>query len=137
MKPFKKDFMNYNWLITDYETNIYRDENTKFEDEYVWAEETVWINGKRLYEILETYEIQFLWAVFSGFNQNISYEEIMQHEPPKSESYDHWGNKTDTQNPLADIEIVAWDSACVIFKSKNEDYIKRFKECFLLSGEVQ
>jgi hypothetical protein len=45
----------------------------------------------------------------------------MRYELPESEYYNHWENKKDTQIPLSDIEIVSWDSSCLLFKSKNEN----------------
>jgi hypothetical protein len=134
MNPFKNDFIKYNWLITDYECNYYPKEIIELEKEY--EEEYIWINGKKLYEIIETYEIQFIWAVFSGLKQNILLEKIMEYELPKSEYYNHWENKNDTQIPLADIEIVSWDSGHLFFKSKKENYINKFKKYFPLSKEI-
>ncbi|MDR1179588.1 MAG: hypothetical protein LBK44_03720, partial [Spirochaetales bacterium] len=124
MKPFKNDFIKYNWLITDYECNYYPKGIIEPQADYIW------VNGERLYEI------QFIWSVFSGFIQNILFEKVMEYELPESEYYAHWKNKNDTQNPLADIEIVSWDSSCLLFKSKNEDYINKFKEIFPLSKEI-
>ncbi|MDR0321899.1 MAG: hypothetical protein LBI28_10380 [Treponema sp.] len=130
MKPFKDDFIKFNWLINDYECNHYPKEIIEFEND------NIWINGKRLYEIIEAHEIQFIWAVFSGFSQNISFEKIMEYELPKSEGYNHWGNKNDTQITLAEVEMVPFDSGCLLFKSKNEYYINKFKEYFPLSEEI-
>jgi hypothetical protein len=134
MNPFKNDFIKYNWLITDYECNYYPEEIIELEKEY--KEEYIWTNGKKLYEIIETYEIQFIWAVFSGFKQNILFEKIMEYGLPKSEYYNHWENKKDTQIPLADIEIVSWDSSCLLFKSKNENHISKFRKYFSLTKEI-
>jgi hypothetical protein len=132
MNPFKDSFIKYNWLINDYECNWYPKELNDLEIKT----ECIWINGEQLYKIIEANEIQFIWAVFSGFNKSISFEEIMEYKLPKSEDYNHWDNKNGTQNPLADIEIVSCDSSSLIFKSKNEHYINTFLKYFPLSKEI-
>jgi hypothetical protein len=50
MNPFKDDFIEYNWLINDYECNWYPKELAELEIN----EEYIWINGKQLYNIIET-----------------------------------------------------------------------------------
>jgi hypothetical protein len=62
-------------------------------------------------------------------------ERIMEYELPKSEGYNHFQNKLDTQNPLAKVELVADDSTYLFFKSKIDIYTKKFKEYFPLSYE--
>ncbi|GHT84485.1 hypothetical protein FACS1894137_07600 [Spirochaetia bacterium] len=64
MSPFVQYFKDYNWLITEcdcYPNDIIKDKN-KF----------IWITGEELYKKLSSQDIQFVWAVFSGFKNNIS-----------------------------------------------------------------
>jgi hypothetical protein len=132
MNPFKENFIKYNWLINDYECNWYPKELAELRT----MEEYIWTSGTQLYKIIESNEIQFIWAVFSGFDKNIPFDKIMEYGLPESEYYNHWENKKDLQNPLADVEMVSWDSGCLLFKSKNEKYINQFKKHFPLSKEI-
>lgn len=57
----------YNWLISDimcYPSN----------DEFraLCKKEYIWISGKDLTKILETENFQWIWGVFSGFEEKIS-----------------------------------------------------------------
>ena len=41
------------------------------------------------------------------------------------------------QHPLAEIEIVAWDSSCTLFMSKNEGLAEAFMEAFPMSEDLE
>ena len=72
-----------------------------------------------------------MWAVLSGFDKNISLSEIMQYPKPYADGYEgFWKNPLSIQHPLAEIEIVPWDSSLTLFLSKREDLVNNFLEFF-------
>lgn len=130
MSLFKEDFIQYNWLISDYDCNYYPDNNIQHNEFYVW------LNGLKLFDIISSNEIQFIWGTFSGFDKSILYEDVIKYKIPRSECYDHWSKKDNTQNPLAIVEIVSWDSSSLLFKSKEDKFIDIFKKEFVQSIEI-
>lgn len=122
---------NYNWLISDCTCYIPPSETEK-----LLSKEYCFISGERLTEIAKE-NFQFVWAVFSGFDKNISEEEILKYELPYADGYaGFWENPLSIQHPLADIEIVAWDSALTLVLSRDKEIINRFRKAFPLSEDL-
>jgi len=116
---------NYNWLVSNYECNIYPSSYIPFGKDYVW------IDGENLTEIIEKFDIQFIWGVFSGFPKELSVEEIMQYSIPIADGNEKlWDSKVKTQHPLADIEIIPWDSSLVILISASDDIVNKFMKMY-------
>ena len=115
----------YNWLITDYECNIYPSKKIPFNKEIVFLE------GEKLSEIVTNYKIQFIWGVISGFKKDIALDNILEYPLPYvNENEEIWSTNICTQNPLADIEIIAWDSTLAIVISKDEEVIEMIKKFY-------
>lgn len=122
----------YNWLITDIADGapqkiweLYND------DDYCW------ITGEQLSKIVREQDVQWVWAVLSGFNKNISLSEILSYPHPCADGYGgFWRNPVSIQHPLATVEIVPWDSSLTLLISKKEDLVKDFLEFFPLSEEL-
>lgn len=109
---------DYNWLITCYECYPKNKRYAK-----MLSGKYCWITGDELTEMFENEDFQWIWGVFSAFPKNISKQTVLKSELPKSEGYSRvWHNPVCIQHPLAEIEIIAWDSSMTIFISK-EDYI--------------
>ena len=105
----------YNWLITSYECYP---QNTKYVEKL--SEEYCWITGEDLTEMVEKEDFQWVWGVFSAFSKDVTEEEILQYKLPRADGYDgFWKSPVSIQHPLAEIEIVAWDSSLTIFISKD------------------
>jgi hypothetical protein len=117
--------IDYNWLITNIDLNQYPDESW-FDAPYIW------IAGKELSELIYNNNIQFIWALFSGFKKDVSFEEISLSTMPSVNIYsdsDYWeGNYT--QHPLAEIEIASWDSSYMTLISKDAELAIDFKSYF-------
>ena len=111
---------NYNWLITDIECYPIVEE----------IKEGTFIPGDELTEILNRQDIQFVWAVFSGFGQDIEINnDNLEIVPHIRDNYEFWSN-VGIQHPQATIEIDCCDSSYVTFLSKDEKVTKKFKEYF-------
>jgi hypothetical protein len=109
--------LNYNWLITNYECNDYPDSKIPYNQDYVW------ISGKELTEIVTSSKIQFIWGVFSGFKKDVLFNDVLKYPMPYADGNpSFWTKDFNIQHPLAEVEIVLWDSALVLLLSKR-DYI--------------
>jgi len=111
----------YQWLLSNYECNIYPSEKIPY------AEPFVWLDGAELVRILEEHEFQFIWCVATAYNKNIMLNEVLTHPLPIANGYEgFWQPVITMQNPLADIEIVPWDSSLLLVISKSKSVIDEF-----------
>lgn len=129
---FLKEYFNlmdnvqkeYNWLISSYECYP-----RSKEIQSVFSRETVWLSGSELTDIINEEDFQWVWGVLSGFSQKLSLDEVMAYKIPWADgNVAIWNEGDSIQHPLADIEIVAWDSSATIIKSKREEIINRICE---------
>jgi len=132
LAPIRDDFKKYNWLITDCECNHYPDPKIQFNAEYSW------ISGGDFLSLVNEHDIQFIWAVFSAIPKHILLDEVLKYEIPYADGYTgFWKNPISIQHPLADIEIVPWDSSLVLVISKDDDVATRVKTHFPLSEDLE
>uniref|UniRef100_UPI0026E2988B hypothetical protein n=1 Tax=Enterocloster clostridioformis TaxID=1531 RepID=UPI0026E2988B len=123
----------YNWLITDIDGGA---------PEKIWeycndGEDFCWLTGEQLSEIVREQDVQWVWAVLSGFDKNISLSEILAHPHPYADGYrGFWENPLSIQHPLASVEIVAWDSSLTLCFSRNEELVRDFLNFFPLSEDL-
>lgn len=114
----------YNWLISNYECNVYPTKRIPFNNDFVW------IDGYTLTDIVVHNEIQFIWGVFSGFLNHIPYAEVEKYPLPLADYDELWSTEVKLQHPLASIEIIPWDSSLVVIKSSDPNIIKKFKRYY-------
>ena len=123
----------YNWLITDICDGA---------PEKIWElcsneENFCWLTGEELSKIVEEQDVPWGWAVLSGFDKNISSSEVLLYPQPYADGYKgFWRNPLSIQHPLANLEIVAWDSSSILCFSRNEDIVKDFLNFFPLSKDL-
>ena len=48
-----------------------------------------------------------------------------------------WEENISIQHPLAMVELVAWDSGCTIFISKEDELVDKFRSAFPLSVDLE
>lgn len=133
----------YNWLISGLDTNA--DYNgwdvPELDGASMWKENApgVWMSGEELTALLAKYPgLQFLFGVFSGFEKDISKEQAMAHPLPYADcNPDLWKKPVDTQNPLATVEIVPWDSSLVLVISRDRSIIDRFRQSFPMARDLE
>ena len=124
--------LKYNWLITNFECYPQDEEYAG-----LFSEEYVWISGNRLTEIIQKEDFQFIWGVLSGFSKDVTLEEILKYDFPLADEYEgFWMDDVKIQHPLADIEIVAWDSSLTLFISKDDSLFNKFRKGFPLSEDL-
>ena len=82
-------------------------------------------------------DFQWIWAVLSGFRKDIPLEEILKYPLPCSVDYNgFWKNPLSIQHPLAEVEIVPWDSASTLIYSRRKDIVDSFRNYFPLSEDM-
>jgi len=124
----------YNWLITDCECYP---QNMEFEERIFQFEKYGWLSGEELTDIIRTEDFQWIWGVLSGFNKDITLGEILKYDLPYADGYSgFWKNPVSIQHPLAQIEIVPWDSSCTIIISKDDSTVEAFIKGYPLSIDL-
>lgn len=112
---------NYNWLISDYDCNDYPALEIPIDKSYVW------IDGSRLTQIVNAHFIQFIWGVFSAFPKDIKLEKVLKYPLPFADgNAEIWKPEIKIQNPLAEVEIISWDSTMAIITAKSDEMIEMF-----------
>lgn len=138
----------YNWLITDSEVNsnnaIYEQFNTKpyyikknGECVKIPCPEYAFLTGEELMNLLGNGFCQWIWGVLSGFEKTIQLDQILSHPLPYADGYcGFWQNPITIQHPLAEVEIVPWDSTLVLVISKNKGIVDQFRAAFPHSDDL-
>lgn len=115
---------NYNWLITAHECYPRNEKYAK-----ILSEEYCWMTGDELTEMIEREEFQWIWGVLSAFPKDIIREKVLEYELPYANgNREIWQNPVSIQHPLAEIEIIAWDSSATVFISKEDRIVDLLRQ---------
>ncbi len=118
--------LNYNWLINNIEAYpLIKSIEDKISGEYLI------MSNNELLELLEREDFQWVWGVFSAISPIYSQEEILKYKLPSIAALDN----ASIQHPLAEIEIVAFDSSYVQITCKDEKIADMFFEKYRLSKQ--
>src|SRR5262245_12696527 len=91
----------------------------------------MWIEGSELTTIVNANEIQFMWGVLSGFRPEVMIDLNARDPRPFAEGKRRlWVPEATIQHPLADVEIVCWDSGATLHLTRGDDLRRRFREFF-------
>ncbi len=113
----------YNWLVSD--CVIY---HTAAEVERLALQEYTWISGDELSEIAARHEFQVIWGVFCGFQKDIPMEEVLKYPLPYADGNPNfWKKPLTMEHPLADLQIVAWDSSLTLVHSRHKHIIEAYR----------
>ena len=113
---------DYNWLIS-YPECYPRDR----ELEKKMRKDYLWVSGKEMKNMFRLDDFQWIWGVLSGFPQNTLLKDILKYSLPYADGYPgFWENPVRLQHPLAEVEIVAWDSSCTLCIAKDKFIIEEF-----------
>lgn len=124
--------LDYNWLITDCECNV---ENEIYEE--CISRGYCWVSGEHFTEIVNKQNIQWIWAVFSGFHKDIPLEEVLKEALPCADENDSiWTNPVKMNHSLAKIEIIAFDSSMTLVISEDRGLVERVRAGFPLSEDL-
>ena len=123
----------YNWLVSDHQVYF---ENTKINQ--LLDAEYCWLPGEKLMDIVFLENNQWIWGVFSAFSKSTDMKRVLSYSLPYAlENSDIWTLPITLQHPLAEIEIVAWDSSCTIIKCKDENVIRHVRNRYPLSEDLE
>ena len=88
-------------------------------------------------EIVNKQNIQWIWAVFSGFHKDVSLEEVLKEALPyANENVRIWTNPVKMNHSLAKIEIIPFDSSMTLVISEDKELIERIRTGFSLSEDL-
>ena len=91
-----------------------------------------WKTGAELMQMLDRIlGVQWVWGLFSGFEPHITRERALQYPMPYAD-----GNVGFWTNPLANVEIVAFDSPFALLFSKEKKLYDDFRAAFPLSKDL-
>jgi len=127
---------NYNWLITDCEACPKKQGH---HDRIVQSKEGnyAWIGGNELTNIVRKDDFQWIWAVLSGFDRQVSKEDVLGYRLPYADGYKgFWKPNLTLQHPLAEVELVAWDGCCTLLLSRDACLVGKFREMFPHSEDL-
>lgn len=124
---------NYNWLISNAECYP---QNLEFQERFNMN--YVWITGQELSQILCLEDFQWVWGVLSGFSNTTKLSEVLKRRLPYADGYTgFWQNPLKMQHPLAEVEIVAWDSSCSLFICKNDKIIEQIATVYSSAEDLE
>lgn len=110
--------LDYNWLITEIEVST----GDYFYEEYVI------LSNDELLDNLENKKIQWIWGTFSAIPKKYRQEEILKYNLPGVENIDK--KEIKIQHPLAEIEIIAYDSTFVQLIAKDKTIAEKLKKLY-------
>ena len=124
---------DFNWLITDC---VCYPDNPK--TDAMLSKNYCWITGDELTELVMQEDFQWIWAVLSGFDKTVPFEEVLKYDLPKAEDYNgFWNRPISMQHPLARVEIVPWDSTMTMIFSDDKSIIDRFIAAYPFSEDFE
>jgi len=124
--------LDYNWLITDCFCNT----KTQIEED-IDEKGYCWISGEELTKFVRENDVQWIWAVLSGFSKEIPLSEVLTQPLPFADGYSgFWHNPISVQHPLATVEIVPWDSSLTLFFSTDKDLVDKFMTGYPYSEDL-
>ena len=118
----------FDWLLTDVELNHYPPGLTYRPEA---RSDSRWLSGSELSEVVEQYDIQFIWGVLSGFRPGIAIDVTTLGAHPHADGNKAlWEPDVSIQHPSAEVEIVCWDATATLLLSRDDDLTQRFRRFF-------
>ncbi len=73
--------------------------------------------------------VELLKVLYWKKEKHITLEEVKKYALPYADGYrGFWEENISIQHPLAMVELVAWDSGCTIFISKEDELVDKYSE---------
>ncbi len=119
--------IEFNWLITDLECDFCPPDFQSC----LPGPPILWLSGAELTRIVQQYDIQFQWAVLSGFAPDVLLDlGKLVVKPYADGNAAVWLPNSRIQHPLAQVEIICWDASATLFRSLDTDLLQRFQAFF-------
>lgn len=126
------DKSDYLWLISDIDAYPSKLEYEKL----ITGKQYVILSTRKLVDMLENDDFQWVWAVFSAIPSHCKEEDILNlnfdlpHiESFTEEQYNPYEDEPKLQHPYAELEILCSESGFALI-SNNDDLINRFRKCY-------
>lgn len=125
--------LEYNWLITYCECYPVDPETDS-----LLNKDYCWITGEELTELVSKERFQWVWAVLSGFDKDITLSDVLKYSFPYADGYKgFWQKPLSIQHPLAHIEIVPWDSSLTLLFCDDKSVVDCFLNAFPYSENLE
>lgn len=123
---FGKYIQDYIWMLSDIECICDIEEIAD-----MTSKDYIWMTGKELLDLGKVKNLSFSWAVFSGFKKEIKEQEVLNYPIPYADGNSGIFENTKTlQNPLAEIEIIVFDSTCLVIRNAPEILVEELRNRF-------
>ena len=120
---------NYNWLLTDLDCSSIGDDRGDVAT--LNDQRPLWLTGEALTHLVGRIEMQFNWAVLSGFAPSVSLDlGKLEIEPFADGNPCFWVPRPRIQHPLAEVEIVCWDSSLTMLLTRDREMSDSFRNFF-------
>ena len=117
----------FNWLITDLDYGWLNPEEN--EPPPFAGPGPHWRTGEELTSLIEQYELQFVWAVLSGFQPGTPLDlEHLTVIPGADGNPGFWVAHPQIQHPLAEVEIVCWDATSTLLLCRDRSIGVSFRQ---------
>lgn len=117
----------FGWLLTDIELNTYPPGLSYLAEQRA----ALWQGGGELTALAETYDVQVIWGVLSGFARGVELDlDHLDPYPCAGGNAALWQPGVQIQHPRAQVEIVCWDSSVTLLLSRDDDLTARFRSYF-------
>lgn len=135
-KPFREEIAKLNWQLTN-QDYILLDYNEKgLVEELDHESDKIIFSGSRLIEIIDNWQIQFLWGVFCGVKGNIP--NLRKEELPFADcNREIWTEPDRFFLDNSEIEIICFDGTDTILKFRDKEIEKEFQKVFPEAKEVE
>jgi hypothetical protein len=123
----------YDWLITNLEVHHFPPD---FPEPVHCVSGPTWFQvyrftGDELSDFVNSHDIQFIWAVLSGFPRASVPDPATLHPYPYADGNAAlWKPQVSIQHPSAEVEIVCFDGTATILLSRREDITNSFRGFF-------
>ena len=120
---------DFNWLISDVERSWLEARDGR--PEPLTGRGPYWLTGTELTKLVADYDMQFIWAVLSGFPPDMPPTLAQQRPVPYADdNTGFWVAHPTIQHPLAELEIVCWDGSCTLLLCRDESIGEQFRRYF-------
>ncbi|MGL4550605.1 MAG: hypothetical protein ACRC33_05415 [Gemmataceae bacterium] len=90
-----------------------------------------WLTGAQLTRQVAEYDLQFAWAVLSGFPPGTPLDlDRLAVDPYADGNPGFWEEQPRIQHPLAEVEIVCWDSTATLLLCRDRSLGESFRRHF-------
>ena len=121
---------DYNWLITDLDYGWLGVHEDHEQPPFIGGGPH-WRTGEELSRLVAEYDMQFVWAVLSGFPPAVSLDlDRLAVVPYADGNAGFWADEPQIQHPLAEVEIACWDSTSTLLLCRDRSIGESFRRYF-------